>query len=99
MIETVQFELKENVEELMFVAEIERTKPIIAALEGFVKRCVAKSENGAWIDMLEWESEIEFQSLEQVLENTDDLKNYLEMINISTAKSQSFELEARYFSA
>lgn len=99
MIETVQFELKENVEELMFVAEIEKTKPIIASLEGFVKRCVAKSENGAWIDMLEWESEIEFQSLKQVLEHTDELKDYLEMINFSTANSQSFELEARFFSA
>lgn len=99
MIETVRFELEDNVDELAFMAEIESTKPVLSALDGFVKRCVAKSDDGTWIDMLEWESEFEFQRLNQLLSATPELSNYVSMINLGSLTSQAFELEARFFSA
>lgn len=98
VIETVQFELAENVQELEFIAEIEKSKPILASLDGFVKRCVGKNANGVWLDMCEWESEDEFQSLLQILQNTNELTDYADMVNLQTANSQSYELEARFFS-
>ena len=98
VIETVQFELADNVQELEFIAEIEKTRPVLASLDGFVKRCVGKSEQGFWIDMFEWESELEFQSLIHILENTDELSEYVDMINLQTASSQSYELAARFLS-
>lgn len=97
-IETVQFKLQENVEELNFVAEIEKTKPLISEIDGFVKRSIAKGENGTWIDVLEWESELEFKSLFQLVKQDSALEDYCKMINFDDAVTQRFTLETRFFS-
>ena len=56
VLEAVRFRLNEGVSEADFLAAAAKSDDFIQRQPGFIKRILARTEEGEWMDLLEWES-------------------------------------------
>ena len=56
VIELVSLKVKENIKESDFLRAAEASNIFLSGCTGFVRRRLAKSEAGDWVDYVEWQS-------------------------------------------
>ncbi|MEO1656565.1 MAG: hypothetical protein AAFR65_02490 [Pseudomonadota bacterium] len=54
--EIVRFKLREGADEAAFVDSAKGTVDFVAEQKGFVRRSLSKSDDGVWVDYVEWRS-------------------------------------------
>lgn len=92
-IETVSFKLATGVTKTGFLKTIPASTTFIQARPGFISRRLSCSDDGTWIEHIEWASMKDAQSASEALMKDDTLQPFLHSIDGQNATVQHTQLE------
>jgi hypothetical protein len=93
-LEVVEFKINDDVSTESFLAAIDKTKAFISSLDGFIDRSTAKREDGLWIDVVKWRDMRAAKAAAEQFGSSEDVKDFIMMIDHNSIKMQHFEIEA-----
>ncbi|MDX1739341.1 MAG: hypothetical protein R3261_13965 [Alphaproteobacteria bacterium] len=81
VIETVVFKLAENVSEEAFINTTEAVSIFLKQSPGFISRRLSKSEDGTWLEHIEWASLEEAKAASKDFMSQQSLMPYMQSID------------------
>lgn len=93
VIETVLFKLEEGVSKEDFIKHAETMRPFVEGQKGFVHRRLSCTEDGTWIEHIEWESMEDAKSAAANIGSSELTKDFGKAINGPSVQMMHSELE------
>lgn len=81
VIETVHFRLEKGVTRQQFEATIEASSAFVRSQPGFVRRSLSCTEDGLWIEHIEWAGMREALSAADAIGKTESVKPFVSCID------------------
>ncbi|MHA1545134.1 MAG: antibiotic biosynthesis monooxygenase family protein [Alphaproteobacteria bacterium] len=92
VIEIVTFNLAPGVTEAEFLEKIPTSTNFIKACEGFISRRLSRSEDGSWLEHVEWETMAAAKAASDAFMSEASLKSFMQAIDGSSAKVRHNQL-------
>lgn len=93
VMETVTFKLKEGVTREDFVAAAEKMVGFVTAQPGFVSRRLSCTEDGEWIEQIEWSDLAAAKSAAAAIGSVEGNRPFLSAIDGPTVQMRHSEIE------
>lgn len=93
VIESVEFQLNESVKSNEFIAAVDKTKPFVTKLNGFVRRYTCQKEDGLWLDVVEWCDMAAAKAAAEKFMQAEAIKEFISLIDPESIRMQHFEIE------
>lgn len=92
-IETVTFKLATGVTKMEFLKTVPASTTFVQARTGFISRRLSCSDDGTWIEHIEWASMEDAQSASNALMKDKTVQSFLHSIDGQNATVQHTQLE------
>lgn len=91
--ETVIFNLKDGVSKAEFIKAAEAVKKFLSDCSGFVSRRLSCTEDGRWIDQVEWQTMADAKHAAAAISKADSTQPFISYIDGQSVKLTHSELE------
>ena len=92
-LEVVEFKLNDGVTTEAFLKELNKTKPFVSSLDGFIERHTAQNHDGLWVDVVKWRDVKSAKEAAKQFASAEEIKGFIMMLNHATIKMQHFEVQ------
>lgn len=93
VMETVQFSLVDGVSESAFMRAAEQSKVFVSACSGFIARRLSRSEDGVWLEQIEWASMQDAKAANAAISDAPDAVAFLKLIDGASVIVRHSELK------
>ncbi|MCG7391303.1 hypothetical protein MHY87_00065 [Microvirga sp. ACRRW] len=86
VLETVTFSLQPGTDEAAFIRAANDASNVVKAMPGFIRRRLAKGQDGNWIDVCEWADDASAQKAAETFHTIPAAQPFCGMIDMTSAK-------------